>query len=625
MNDRRKYRAFISYSHEDAPAAKWMQRAIETYRLPRQLVRSLGFDGNRLGKVFRDRDELGSASSLSDAITAALDESECLIVICSPAVIKSNWVIKEVVYFRSQYPDRPILPLIVEGDPDSVLPDVLRFNITPEGDIGNVVNEPLAVHLEEGKSSARARMVAGILGVSFDDLRQRDLHRRQRRLIIIAAAALVGMTATSALSIYALAQRDRAEREAVIAEKVTDFLVNLFESSDPFAESGGDMTADEILEQGVDRIDRELEQEPIVRARLLATMGKVHTQLGLYDDAERMLNQAFVIQQNHLDMDSVQILRTQIDRAWLAGQTEKIEIAQQIYDEILPKLREGEKYVDVVPATAEWATAINDYGAFQWFIGDYEYAKVILNEALQIEDQVFGPEHRDVAATLANLALATQDSGDLVSALALYERSLAIREKIDGLNHPALVPILGNLASTTRSLGEFEAARSHLERALTIVEDRFEPNHPVNAWLNNGLGIVLFRLEDYDQALDKLETAEAIWAVTYGMEYSGIAANLQHRARVFHAMGNLDEARKYYEKSARTYEVSLGADHPEIIGVLIEMAEVLEQMGDIDGAYTYFERAVYITNQKFEPSDGLTSWVSQRNQEFLERNDLTSE
>ena len=51
MNDGRRYRAFISYSHEDAKAAKWMQHAIETYRLPRQLVRSLGFDGNRLGSL----------------------------------------------------------------------------------------------------------------------------------------------------------------------------------------------------------------------------------------------------------------------------------------------------------------------------------------------------------------------------------------------------------------------------------------------------------------------------------------------------------------------------------------------------------------------------------------------
>ena len=135
MNDGRSYRAFISYSHEDARAAKWMQRAIETYRVPRHLVKSLGLEGHRMGRVFRDRDELGSASSLSDAITAALDESECLIVVCSPAVIESKWVHEEIVYFRSHYPGRPVLPLIVEGDPDAVLPDALRFKVTSDGEI----------------------------------------------------------------------------------------------------------------------------------------------------------------------------------------------------------------------------------------------------------------------------------------------------------------------------------------------------------------------------------------------------------------------------------------------------------------------------------------------------------
>ena len=90
-------------------------------------------------------------------------------------------------------------------------------------------------------------------------------------------------------------------------------------------------------------------------------------------------------------------------------------------------------------------------------------------------------------------------------------------------------------------------------------------------------------------------------------------------------MGNLDEARSLYEQSAHTYEVSLGADHPEIIGVLAELAEVLEKLGEIDAARTYYERALNIANEKLSPTHPFRPKLSQRYQEFLERNDLMSE
>ena len=90
-----KYRAFISYSHADEKWANRLHKTLESYRVPKHLVgqtTSRGPIPKRLAPVFRDRDELPSATDLGDVIRAALANSACLIVICSPDAARSRWV-----------------------------------------------------------------------------------------------------------------------------------------------------------------------------------------------------------------------------------------------------------------------------------------------------------------------------------------------------------------------------------------------------------------------------------------------------------------------------------------------------------------------------------------------------
>ena len=70
----RPFVAFISYSHRDAAWAAWLQKALERYRLPRALAKETGLD-KRVGKVFRDREELATGQNLGDHLLEALDDS----------------------------------------------------------------------------------------------------------------------------------------------------------------------------------------------------------------------------------------------------------------------------------------------------------------------------------------------------------------------------------------------------------------------------------------------------------------------------------------------------------------------------------------------------------------------
>ena len=113
-----KYKAFISYSHKDEKWGRWLHRGIEGYRIPKGLVGRDTLNGpvpKRLFPLFRDREELPTASDLSEIIDQALIDSSHLIVICSPNSAKSQWVNEEVKAFKKLGKQNRILCLIVDG------------------------------------------------------------------------------------------------------------------------------------------------------------------------------------------------------------------------------------------------------------------------------------------------------------------------------------------------------------------------------------------------------------------------------------------------------------------------------------------------------------------------------
>jgi len=633
-----KYKAFISYSHEDSKWANWLHRRIESYRPPKQIVGEVTTHGpvpKRLTPVFRDRAELPTASDLSELINAALEQSSCLIVICSPAAARSQWVNEEILAFKRQGREHRILCLIVAGEPNATerpelgleecFPEALRYKFGVDGGLSDVRAEPIAADVREGKDSktdAKLKIIAGMIGVGFDALKQREQQSRQRRLAAIASAATVGMIIATTLATVAFFARAEAERQSVrataeaqTAQRVTDFLVDLFDASDPFGESRADFTVRDLLDRGSDKIQNDLAHEPRLQARLLTTIGEVHTQLGFFDDARTFLDEAYETQTSILDPNDVQILRTQIRRAWLAVETGNYDRAQTIYDAILPPLDEGQLYSDVLEPTDEWVTAVNDLGVLQWSINDLKSAKSSLAQALTMGEDLYGADSLEIATTLNNLALAFAYSVEFESARPLYERAISIRENIQGPDHPALSHVIMNLASTVRSMGDFEAAQSLLERGLRIAKASLEPDHPTFANLNNGLGIVLWKQGDYAGALERLEHAGQLYVTAYGETGPGVGNNLQHQARVFHSMGDLKQSKLLYERAAE----ASGAYGP---GTASELAEVLEKLGDIDGAHKHHQLAIELASKMFDATNPYLMRQVKGYEEFLQRNGL---
>ncbi len=194
----RKYKAFISYRHLplQMEVAKAVHRRIEHYIIPKNLRR----DGVRkVGLVFRDQDELPIAGSLSDNIQTALDNSEFLIVICTPETSDSQWVIREITYFLEHHDRDHVLAVLADGAPEEAFPRQITEVRSEDGDLLSSV-EPLAANIVAPTKAKRRklfqteslRLLAALIGCPYDALYRREQRYRFRRLAV-ASAVMLGL------------------------------------------------------------------------------------------------------------------------------------------------------------------------------------------------------------------------------------------------------------------------------------------------------------------------------------------------------------------------------------------------------------------------------------------------
>ncbi|PKM01501.1 MAG: hypothetical protein CVV17_07210, partial [Gammaproteobacteria bacterium HGW-Gammaproteobacteria-7] len=291
--------AFISYSHADARWSAWLQRKLETYRVPRRVRDQPGRFGpvpERIGAVFRDREDLSAAGDLGDTIRSALASSAALLVICSPAAARSPWVDQEILAFKQLNGEDRIYALIVDGEPNcgderECFPHALRFHIDADGELSERRAEPLAAdirHGKDGRSLALLKLISGLLGVDLDLLRQRDQQRQQRRLLTIAAASVCGMMLTGYLAIAASLARNDAQRRQAQAEDILGFMLGDLRQK---LETVGrldllDSVGDKAMHYFADLDPRDLSDTALAQqAQSLTQLGQVRLDQGRYPEA----------------------------------------------------------------------------------------------------------------------------------------------------------------------------------------------------------------------------------------------------------------------------------------------------------------------------------------------------
>ncbi|HSD85746.1 MAG TPA: tetratricopeptide repeat protein [Anaerolineae bacterium] len=149
--------------------------------------------------------------------------------------------------------------------------------------------------------------------------------------------------------------------------------------------------------------------------------------------------------------------------------------------------------IEAIPAALR-ASVLNKAGAMAWRHGDYDRARTLNDQALNLQQQL--GDRAGVSLSLQSLAIIDLMTSNFVAARDLLERSLAIERE---LGQPRLVAhVLNNLAIVAKELGEPDRAEALFGEALEL--KRAEGDLYGTTFQLHGLGTLAAERQAYAQA-----------------------------------------------------------------------------------------------------------------------------
>jgi len=438
---------------------------------------------------------------------------------------------------------------VLHGDLETILAKSLKSDPAERyGSVGEFADD-LRRYLDDVPIAARRDAVA---------YRTVKFVRRHSR--VVGATAAVAVAIAALVVFYTLrlsAERDRARQEAARSAKVSEVLIGLLTSGDPYrTPDSADPDAQTPLDLSVQRIDRELAGEPELQSRLLTMIGRTYERMGMHAKALALLERALALGRT----------------AFPSGH-------------------------------ATLAQSLNDLGVLYREQGNLTAAEPLLRESLAMRRRLLGADDKDVAVTLIEIARVWNDAGRPNEAEPAIRESLAIRRKVFGEEHRETAVSKSELGRLLMQRGDLAGAEPLLRENVATNVHVLGPDHP-NSGAAKGI-LAQLLLAQGDAA-----GAEALWRETAavnlrvfgenGLEYAGTLNTLALAAEW---QGRLAEAQTLDEHALRIAQPQLGDDHPRVVTYMINLARIRIARGDGATTESSLRAALRVRARLYQPGD----------------------
>lgn len=606
------YSAFISYNHRDAKMAQWLHRALETYRFPRHLLgreSAFGPLTDRLPPIFQDREELAASSNLAASVQQALKDSHSLVVICSPNSARSRWVNEEIREFTRLGRRDRIQCLIVGGEPNSshIPGNDGSLECLPPALFEGGGEEPLASDIrpgQDGRAAARLKLIAGILSLPYDELRQREQARRQKRLMALAVASAIGFLVMAALTTFALVsrkeaivQRDLARQKTVTAERTVEFVQSLFEVSDPSEARGSRITAQEVLDKGADRIRNTLNNEPNVKAKLMTTLSQVYLGLGSYRRGEAIIGESMKLSVSDPSVRAQQLMGL-ASSAYRQGDYAK---AVQFYRSALPLAER-----DPTGGTELKSAILAGIGDASSRAGDTSIGTAGMFMALRQDHIRYGSRSVQVARDFEALGVYEQTRENYSLARKYYERAVRIRLALQGLSHPLVSEDLNELGTIAYLQNDPAAAQTFWTKALQSDVSVLGPDHPDVVFTTANLARVMLEQRKFSDAKSLLQRAIDVTLRNRSDSNDSLAFLYSNLGLADRGLGRNKEASSVFSSALRVAELT---KHRNLGPILTELADLSCSENKTDKGLALLGRAESVTRADYPDDPWRAAWV----------------
>jgi pentatricopeptide repeat protein len=301
-------------------------------------------------------------------------------------------------------------------------------------------------------------------------------------------------------------ERSKAQLEARDASEVNKFLVVLFSSVSPFLARGRTVTARDLLDEGDRRLETELAEQPLLRARLLNTLGESYAGLGEWERAENLIQRALELNQRHADAESMSMVESMNALSGLESSLGR-------------------------PLALEHA-----------------------RRAAELHRKLAHEPTSDLALTLLNYGMALADDRQSAAAEAVFRESLAVLAALAGDQRSARATVLNSLANLYDDDGRFEEALAVAREALTLQRATGKAPHPTNSSTMNAMAVALTELGRFDEARDVYDELIDEERRLTGESSIDYARCLVSKANLEHRTGRLAETIALLERAAKTFE-----------------------------------------------------------------------
>jgi serine/threonine protein kinase/tetratricopeptide (TPR) repeat protein len=387
-------------------------------------------------------------------------------------------------------------------------------------------------------------------------------------------AALTAQAAEAAQRLRAQEAEREAATEAIGAQTVSSFLVDLFAAADPYDGAAVDLTARELVRRGARRVETELVGQPGQQAVILNALGKVHVNLGLYREAEGLFQRA--LERQRMSCKEPRVREAEI-LAWLGS----VRTQLGRHDAARTALEEAMAVHDRLDGAYDDTRAqiLENMGALETQVGAYGDARDHLEQALGMYRDGPKGDDRAVSDVLSLLARLEFDRGEYAAAEALLLETLAIRQRMFGEDDPRLAHTMQDLGAVLHMQGRLDEAEAHYRQALEVLRDALGERHPRLLGILSNLAALALDKGDPAAAETMYSEVLAIQREEYGEEHPDVAASLAYLGIIADAAGETERAERRLREALRIQRVALPEDHLDTALTLSLLGDLLAQTG----------------------------------------------
>lgn len=444
-----------------------------------------------------------------------------------------------------------------------------------------------------------------------------------RHATAVAASVAVAVMVAGLVGFYTFrltVARNAALAEAARTQRIQQFMLSLFNAGDSNVAPAADMKVLTVVDRGVQEA-RALDREPAIQAALFQTLGTVYQGMGNYERADPLLGQALdqrrrVLGPAHADVaDSlVSLGLSKLDQAKFAEAERlirdgletgiralpkthpvvakataalgKVHEVQGAYARAIPILEESVRlYSATDQAAIERAGVMTELANAHFYAGHLDEAEALNRQVLDMDRQLRGSRHPNVADDLLNLAAVQSSRGRYADAEQLDREAVDILAAWYGTSHPQTASAMTILAQALYFQGHLDEASGLLRQSLATQEQTYGPSHPRVAFVLNELGGVAMQRRAFDEAEAAYKRSLDINRAVYpdGRHFKlGVALSNLGAARL--AQGRYPQAEPLLREAIKVLTEAQSAGHVNTGVAQVRLGRTLVRQGRFEEA-----------------------------------------